>query len=267
MFKNIREDDQQRENARKLLEAKIWDKYQFAHTKNKIANTDFLNCFEKSVAEKFLHEKSLRNYVFFGGNGEDSERNILLFYPEKLSLEMVEKNYSKIVSAVRVILPKELHYEHRIYLSGIMKLGVKREKIGDILVQDNGADIIVLNEMAEFLKNSLPELTRFKSAKCDRIDIHQVQLKEKEFEALSVIVSAMRLDNFVAEFARCSRSKAIEILDTQRVFVNDCLETKCSRKINVGDRITVRGKGKFIVEEITHKTRSERLVIRIKKYC
>lgn len=267
MFKNIRENDQKKEEARRLLEAKIFDQYQFASSKNKITHTDFLSSFEKTMAEKFLQEKSIQNYVFFGGNGENSERNILLFYPEKFDLEMVQKNYGKIVSAICVSLPKNLSYEHRIYLSGILKLGVKREKIGDILVRENGADVIALNEIADFLESHLSELTRFKSAKIARIDIAEVKQKEKKFEDLSILVSSMRLDNFVAELARCSRSKAIQILDAQKVFVNGCLETKFSKKINVGDVITIRGKGKFIVEEVARKTRSDKLVVNIKKYC
>ncbi len=267
MFKDIRENDLKKEGERRLLEAKILDQYQFATTKNKITHTNFLNSFEKKIVEKFLQEKSIQNYIFFGGNGEDSERNILLFYPDKFDMKMVQKNYGKIVSAIRISLPKNLSYEHRIYLSGIMKLGVRREKIGDILVRENGADVIILNEIADFLKNHLSELTRFKSAKFDQIDIDEVEHKEREFEMLSVIVSSMRLDNFVAELSRCSRSKAIEILNAQKVFVNDCLETKFSKKMNVKDVITVRGKGKFIIEEVVRRTRANKLVITIKKYC
>lgn len=266
MFKNIREDDQERANSRNLLEAKIHDKYKFACSKNKITNTDFLNISDKIIAEKFLQKNKIQNYVFFGGNGEDSERNILIFYPDKFSVDMVEKNYSKIVSVIKIILPKNLQYAHKIYLSAIMKLGIKREKIGDILLRENGADIIVLNEIVDFLKNNLCELTRFKSAKFDIIDIEELEYKPKEFEQISIIVSSMRLDNFVSELARCSRSRAIEILNEQRVFVNYNLETKFSKKIDIGDVITIRGKGKFIVEEINRKTRSDKNVIDMKKY-
>ena len=67
---------------------------------------------------------------------------------------------------------------------------------------------------------------------------------------MSIIVTSMRLDNFVSELARCSRSRADEILNEQRVFVNYEPETKFSKKINVGVIITIRGKGKFVVEEI-----------------
>lgn len=250
----------------KLLEAKINDQYQFAISKNKITHTDFFNQAQKRLAEKFLQENKIQNYMFFGGNGQDSERNILLFFPEKFSQEMVIKNYEKILSVLKIHLPRELEYEHRIYLSGLMKLGIKREKVGDILDYPNGADIIVLNEVADFLENSLPELTRFKSAKIERISIFDVQPKLQEFEEFSIIVSSMRLDNFVAELARTSRTKATEIMNEQRVLVNYEIEMKASRKIATNDVINIRGKGKFIVGEIERQTRSEKLVVQIKKY-
>ncbi len=91
-------------------------------------------------------------------------------------------------------------------------------------------------------------------------------LFRSEFEERTIIVSSMRLDNFVAELARTSRSKAMELINEQRVFVNHQLETKFSKKINLGDIMNIRGKGKFIIEEIDHKTKSEKYVIKIKKY-
>lgn len=83
---------------------------------------------------------------------------------------------------------------------------------------------------------------------------------------MSIIVTSMRLDNFVSELAKCSRSRADEILNEQRVLVNYELETKFSKKVNVGDIITIRGKGKFVVQEIERKTRSDKFIINIQKY-
>lgn len=266
MSKNIRENDQERAMARKLLEAKIEDKYQFAVTRNKITHTDFLNASEKRMAEAFLQQNGWKNTFFFGGNGKDSERNILLCYPDKFSRELVEKNLSQIVVALSIILPKDLVYEHRVYLSGMMKLGIKREKIGDILVRENGADIIVLKEMADFLQTNLLELTRFKSAKIEVVGVDTIEPKAKEFQKISVIVSSMRLDNFVSELARCSRSRAVEILNAQRVFVNDELQTKFSRKIVEGDIINIRGKGKFVIEEVERKTKGDKFAVNVEKY-
>ena len=265
MYKNFRE-EQEKSSERSLLEAKILDKYKFAVTKNKITNTDFLNLSEKSFAEKILKEKKILNSVFFGGNGEDSDRNILIFYPEKFSVDIVEKNYDKIMSVIKINLPKELEYEHRTILGAIMKLGVKREKIGDIFVKENCAEIVVLNEICDFLINNLKQLTRFRKAEFEVISINDLEKFEKEFENLSIIVNSMRLDNFVSELAKSSRSKSEEIIKEQRVLVNYELETKGSRKINLEDVITIRGKGKFIVSEIERKTKNDKLVISLKKF-
>ena len=82
------------------------------------------------------------------GGFENAERNILIIYPEKYDMSMVEKNYSKIIKVIRVSLGDEEKgkYIHRNYLGGIIKLGMKREKVGDILVSEDGADILVKEE-------------------------------------------------------------------------------------------------------------------------
>ena len=113
-------------------------------------NTDFLNISEISVVKKLLKEERIQNYIIYGGK-EETDRSLLIFYPEKFSKEMVEKNFEKIFEVIRIKLPNNIKYEHREFLSGIMKLGIIREKFGDIIVTDFGADIIVLSEISNIL--------------------------------------------------------------------------------------------------------------------
>lgn len=249
----------------KLLIAKVVDKFEFSKTKNKITYTDFLNMAEISVAKKYLKENKINNFVFYGGR-EEADRNILLFYPEKISLEMLEKNYEKILEVIRIKLPNGIEYEHREFLSGIMKLGIKREKFGDILVTNNGADIVSLVEVSKYLKEGLQDLTRFRKSNITIENINNIEKIENQFENLNIIISSMRLDNFVAELSRCSRTRAIEIIEEGRVFLNSINEFKASKKININDIITIRGKGKFVFYNIEKETRSGKLLINIKKY-
>lgn len=53
---------------------------------------------------------------------------------------------------LRIELPEEEFgkYSHRNYLGGIVKLGLKREKVGDILVSNQGADIVVVSDLQKF---------------------------------------------------------------------------------------------------------------------
>ena len=78
---------------------------------------------------------------------------------------MVEKNFEKIFNVIRIRLPNNISYEHKDFLSGIMKLGIKREKFGDIIVTDFGADIITLSEISNILSEDLKTLTRFIKAR------------------------------------------------------------------------------------------------------
>ena len=251
----------------KLLLAILLDKIEFTKTKKKIECTDFLNLYEQELADKFLKKNKFSNYYFFGGKGE-AERKILIVYPEKLTEEMARKNHSKLVSVIKIELPISLEeeYDHRRYLGALMKLGIEREKVGDISVKRNGAEIVIKNEVQKFLIQNLGSLTRFSSAKIEALPIEELKEIEAQKIEITEIVASLRLDNIVASLARTSRNKANEILEQERVFVNFKNETKPSKQVNVGDIITIRGKGRFEFKEIFGNTRKGRYVLKIDKY-
>lgn len=263
MFEKAKE--RYKDGEYRLLIAKVADKYLYSQKTNRIVNTDFLNLSEKVIIEKILKEEHIENYCFYGVR-EDYDRSILIFYPEKFTIKVVEKNYENILDIIRIELPNQIHYEHREFLSGIMKLGVRREKFGDIIVTETGADIICLKEVSNYFITGLKELTRFKRSKITVESIKNIHEKEPSFIELTIIVSSIRLDNFVAELAKCSRTKAKEIIEQGLVFVNYLPEEKESKKLNVEDIITIRGKGKFIFKEIEGETRSGRILIHVQKY-
>ena len=80
-------------------------------------------------------------------------------------------------------------------------------------------------------------------------------------EELSIIVNSMRIDNFVSELCHCSRAKAEEIILQERVMVNYEPIHKNSKSINISDIITIRGFGRFVVKEISRKTKSNKDVV------
>lgn len=251
----------------KLLLAKVLDKLEFCKTRNKIENTDFLNLAEQDLVDKFLKRIKIKNYYFFGGAGE-AERKVLILYPEKLTEEMARKNHPKIISIIKITLPIELEesFDHRRYLGAIMKLGIEREKIGDISVKRRGAEIVVKNEIQNFLVQNLGELTRFSSANIEIDSIENLQQIEANKIELTEIIASLRLDNIVSSLARTSRNKAVEYIEQERVLLNFKTETKSSKQIKVGDIITIRGKGRFEFKEISGNTRKGRFVIKVDKY-
>lgn len=251
----------------KILLAQILDKIEFSMQREKLEYTDFLDMYQISLVKSFMKKIDFENYILYGGF-ENAERNVLVIYPDKYNANMIEKNYSKIIKVIRIILNDEEKgkYSHRNYLGGIVKVGMKREKVGDILVSEDGADILVKDETAETLKQELGTLTRFENSKIEIVDLQDLRQQEIKVEELSIIVPSLRLDNFVSDFAKTSRSKASQIIDSERVFINGQNETKASKQVKLGDIITIRGKGRFVVKEFSGTTRSGRTVVKIEKY-
>lgn len=251
----------------KLLIAKLQDKIKHCKNRNKIVNTEFLNLHQKNLIQSKLNELKTQNYIFNGGF-EEAENKVLILYPEKLTEEIVLNSINEIINVIKITLPNELigQYEHRDYLSTVMRLGLGRERIGDIIVYENEAYIIVLEENADYIKDSLKEFTRFKKSKIEIIDVNEIKSKTPELKQIEIHVSSNRLDSIVSEIAKTSRSKAEELIKNERVSINCKFEYKSSKQVNIGDIIIVRGSGKYILDEIKENARTKRLTITLKKY-
>lgn len=256
-----------REKDDKILLSQILDKIEMVEKKNKMEYTDFLDLAQIKLVQKFIDRIKIENYMSYGGF-EQAERKIFVIYPEKFNSTVVEKNLSNIVQIIRIELPDDLKgkYTHRDYLGAVIKLGIERKKVGDIIVDSNGADIIIDKDVSKFLADNLGSLTRFSKSTITVQNIEDLRPVEIRKEELEIIVSSLRLDNVISELARCSRNKALDIINTERVFVNFECETKKTKQIKPGDMVTIRGKGRFFIKEIVGQTRSGRTVIKIEKF-
>lgn len=256
-----------RKQEDKMCLSQILDKIEFSKSKQKIEYTDFLDMYQVSLVENFFRKIKFKNYKLYGGY-EEAERKVAIIYPEKYDEEMIKKNYNKILKVVKIILPEEENgkYSHRNYLGGIVKLGIKREKVGDIVVSKEGAEIITLTDFSKILLQQLPGLTRFGNSKIIEKEIDKLEIQEVKIEEVKIIVPSLRMDNIVSDLIRTSRNKAVEVIKQERVFINGQNETKPSKMVKIGDKITVRGKGRFVVKQIEGTTRSGRTVLVIEKF-
>ena len=251
----------------KMCLAQVHDKTETSKKRNKIESTDFLDMYQLSLVRSYLKKNNIINYTLYGGY-EEAERKILIAYPENEDEIVIKKQSEELVKIVRVKLPDEEKgkYSHRNYLGGIIKLGLKREKVGDIVVSPEGADIIVVKEFAEILANELPSLTRFQNSNITIHNINELQKQEIRVEDVKIIVPSLRLDTVVSDLARTSRNKAVQIIKQERVFINGQNEVKVSKQLKLEDIWTIRGKGRFVIKEIVGTTRSGRQVVRVEKY-
>lgn len=255
----------QNNQERNLLIAKCIDKIRISKTQNKITNTDFLNSYQISVVEKELFKE--KSFFFYGGY-EEAERKVLVAYPNKLEKEDVLEKIDDIITAIKIELPNEIvgKLKHKDYLGTIMSFGLTRERIGDIIVYDDKAYIVVLKENAEYIKNSINQERKFKKASVEIIDINKIESKQIEFEEIKISVNSLRLDNVVAEILKTSRKIAQDFIEQEKVIINYIGETKNTKAIKQNDVLVIRGKGKFIIDKFLGKNKKGKEIIKIKKY-
>lgn len=248
----------------KLLIAKMLDKIKLVDARNRFEHTDFLDLAQKHLLEDILNKRKVSNYKFFGGF-EQAERTMLFLFPDTYNNDKV---FEQVISVIRITLPKEQWktLEHKSYLGAIIKLGLERKKVGDIIVKDDGADIVVSTEIEKFLLNNLTELKRFQKAEIERLNISEINYVEKEKQVFKINVPSMRLDAIVGELAKVSRSIANNYIMQERVFVDFKQELRNSRQMKEGAIITIRGKGRFTIAKILGETRSKRINLEIHKW-
>ncbi len=253
----------------RFLVSKLLDKIEFTAKRNSIEYTDFLDMRQRQMLEKVLKEIKFSNYIGYGGY-KTAERTVLIIYPDKLEdLFKEEKfDFNTIFGVIRIALPNELKrlYSHRDYLGAVIKIGMKREKVGDILTCVDGADLIVLKEAEKYILNGLKELKRFSKSEFERVSLEELKIEEPKTQKINIIIPSMRIDSIVAEIIRTSRAKATEVVKEERVFVNHELIVKGSKEVKTGDIITVRGKGRFKVGDMLNQTKKGNLVVEVDKY-
>ena len=249
----------------KILIAKLEDKIKFAKTRNRPTSTDFLDPAEQFTLKSIVSKNADVNYKFFGGY-ESAERKFLVVEPKDIEWSGLEQTANSNARIIRITLPKDLWgtFEHKTYLGALMKLGLERRKIGDIIVKGNGADIIILKEIESFLLKELSNLTRFQKSEIVSLPITELEYVAPEKKTFNINVPSMRLDAIVGELARCSRSDASRLLLEERVFVDFKVEMRGTREIKLGQFITIRGKGRFKILDI-NTTRKGRYAIEVEK--
>lgn len=251
----------------KIILAKFNDKIRLCKTKNKLVNTEFLNMYQENIIRKELERIKAKNYILTGGYSE-AESKILIMYPEKITEEIAKENITNIIKVIKIQLPNEQKgkYQHRDYLGTIMQFGLERERIGDIIVYEDEAYVIVLSENAQYIKDSLQTTKKFKKSKIEIIDIVEMKVKKPEFEEIKISVNSQRLDNFISEICKISRSETTRLIESELVSINCKIETKQTKTVETGDVLIIRGKGKFIVSDFLDINRKGKQVVIVKKY-
>lgn len=207
---------------------------------------------------EFLKTTNLKILTF--GLTEISEKKLIIFVPKNFDYNNVESTVThfKIDCSNKF---KTLH--HKDFLGTIMSLGLKRETLGDILVKDNIGYCVSTKEIFKIIETNLKQINSIPSkiSEISSTDIPNIQFKE-----FIETVPSFRLDSIVASIANISRSISIDLIDSGDVFINYNVEKSKNKQIEIGTIITIRKKGKFILDKNLGENKKGKFKILIKQY-
>ena len=250
------------EGEDRLLLAKVLDRAAQAEERNIPACTDLLSPQQQMMAGDLLRLAGIPETVWLRQGGyQGAERNILLFLPDWMEPETAEPPLRCLRAAFRT----EDRLSHRDILGSLMGMGIVREKVGDILVSPESADLIVLDTVADFLLSSWNSAGRARLTVTE-IPAAHLHIPEVRCEEVRDTVSSLRLDAVAASGFSLSRGKAADLIASGRVQLNHRECVKPDHAVAQGDVLSCRGLGKCVLTEVGGPSKKGRILIVLERY-
>ncbi|MZQ76291.1 MAG: RNA-binding protein [Peptoclostridium sp.] len=234
----------------------VIDKAQAVIKTHDTKTTDFLNPYELKSSVGVLN--SLRgeiSYITYGGY-EGAERNCISIIPWYAHQESIGEMPIRCIEVNGSFKFSEI--SHRDYLGALMGLGIKREKIGDILVHENKCHIVVKKEICDYVVSSFTEVAKYKVS-CRVIEIDSIIIPQLESRQKKFTVASNRLDCILAGVYNISRGDAARLIEGEHVKVDFEPVSSPSKAVCEGCVVSVRGKGRFRIEEFGDVTKKGRM--------
>lgn len=257
----------------KLLLNIIEDRYRKFQKDYAVTATDFLDLAQQSAASGFLKSHRKDGAFLYGGH-TGAERKKIVFVPDYIEAADEDELADFFAASPDMcplavlnvkILAKGKSLRHSDYLGSLLSLGIKREKTGDILVFDDGAQIIVAEEIAAYLAENYTQAGRTPiSVSVAAID--KLKTAEIKVERVKLTIASARLDNAVSAVFGISRKTAAEAITSGLVFVNSTENKKPDFTLKGGEKVVLRGKGKAIYRGEHGFSRKGKVYVEFDKY-
>lgn len=222
--------------------------------------SDFLDPWQAGWCRERIFPMAGFNFRLYGGY-PGAERQRLIIAPAFFDPSLVDPN----TGYVQIETGRAAGgLTHRDFLGAILGLGVRREKVGDLLVQDNRCQAVVDKSLVGYLCGNLKQVgrspVRVWELSRDELDIPGQRSKE-----IKTTVASPRLDAIASQGFGLSRSRMEREIKAEKVRVNWRVVNKPDYQVKAGEVISCRGRGRIIVEEIGGVSRKNRLYVKLQR--
>ena len=240
----------------KEIARRVIDLCEIVSKTRSIKCTDFYNPFEVKELSSLINTYDTISFSLIGN--EDSESKAILIYPDYMN----EVDAADFVSLIRID-KKDYDIAHRDVLGSLLSLGIKREKLGDIIINDEAIYFYIRNEILDYVLLNLDKIKNY-GVDLEVIDLETPLAREIDYEEKLVTCASERLDLVLANVYNLSRSDAKNAIEAGLVKINYKVTYKISETLDVGDLVSMRRRGRFIVGDYLGLSKKDKLKLVIK---
>lgn len=247
----------------RMTAAQVADKLEQCAHQNRLTHTMFLTTHQRGIAQQVIVCCGTPPHRIMGGH-PDAERCLFLFLPDYIDADNIPEEELPF-GAIRVSWGHGAALTHRDILGSLMAQGVRREVLGDLLVGENGCDVIALRECIPFLRDNWLSAGRTGLHPVE-IPLSELRIPAADGKTIRDTVASLRLDAVLGSGFSLSRGRAAELIAAGRVSLNGCECLKPDRQLAERDILSVRGQGRLILREIGGLSKKGRFYITVERF-
>ncbi|UOQ85504.1 RNA-binding protein [Gracilibacillus salinarum] len=221
---------------------------------------DFLHPREQRILRSIIGNDEELSLSFDGGwDHAERQRAILAPYYEEIAdsdfeLELLQATFPD----------KFVSIEHRDVLGAFLSAGIKRKKIGDIVIHDNVIQILVTEDISAYL---IANITGIKKAgiQFERTALSERLISQDQWQSRTATCASLRLDLLIKEMYQMSRQQALILIKKGFVKVNFQTIEQPAFTLEEADMVSVRGKGRSRISELQGMTKKDKYRINYEK--
>ncbi|XMB85096.1 YlmH/Sll1252 family protein [Mycoplasmatota bacterium WC44] len=235
MFEHFNKED--KEFVKKIL-----------NLKGKYVLTKFLDLNQQDIVNRILPDA-----VFYGGYENAESKRAIVSDLEEYNITCYKIKYDKRFGVLK----------HRNILGSVMSLGIEKNNIGDIVIEDD-IFIFIASEIKKYFELNFTQIGKI------NIEIIEVDgsniVKKENYSIKKVFSSSLRLDNIVSTVYNCSRNESKNLINKGFVRINHRLIENISYSISKNDLVSVRTKGRFIILDEIGRSKKDNYILNIGIY-
>lgn len=187
--------------------------------------TDFMNPKEIEYAISILNTEQDVDYKVTNCP-INCENSVIIMW----DIYCYSEEYINIFDYIGILeIQTEQEISHRDILGAVLNLGINREKIGDIFINNGKFYLCATNTMLNFLNLNLTKIKKFNIS--TSIVNENIQKDDEKYESFTGIINSERLDCFVSEMANISRKDAQIMVKNKKIKLDYEVITNSSKSV------------------------------------